>query len=307
MENQAADASKIMSKSLNRPVPNKSTHATIKTKSTTATATKITKLVLKPKAVASKSSLTSKVTSQKYITKPVAIKSRSTIISHESTFRIRNIKKPASPSERQKGQSEVILLNNSKVSQQLTVSGNNSRVNDTVVVNQQPFEMVHSEHSANITSLNATKIVTSPILQEITSSVVNGLNLTKTSVHEFETNDSKIVKSPKKITANHCENDEKCKSKSYDPIKARQFIRMQKEKRKEIEAEKAKTPATKEEIKKRLSALRSDTLKIVEKNVQKARKSVDSNPRQSKSFTPKTIKGTPRANIQKQKGKTIFS
>ncbi|XP_055300626.1 uncharacterized protein LOC129567583 isoform X2 [Sitodiplosis mosellana] len=296
------DASKVVVKPLKRPIPNKSTHApnaTIKTKSNTATATKITKLVLKPKPVASKSSLTSKVTSQKYITKPVAIKSRSTMISHESTFRIRNIRKVSPPSERQKGKSEVIVVNSSKISQQLTVSGNNSKINDTIVVNQ-PFEMVHSEHSANITSLNVTKIVSSPILQEITSTVVNGSNLTKSSVHEIETKVPENVKSLKKI-ANHCENEVKSKPKSYDPIKARQFIRMQKEKRKEIEKEKSKTPATKEEIKQRLSALRSNTLKIVGKNVQKARKSVNTNPGNSKSFTPKTMKKPPQSNIQKQK------
>lgn len=302
-----ADVSKTVANPLKRPVISKSkvgaTNDTIKTRSTTATATKITKLVLKPKPVAAKSSLTSKVTNKKYITKPVTIKSRSTMISHESTFRIRDIKKSA-PSERANEKNDMILVKNAaaQISQQFIVNGNDMKKMDQ----SQPFEMVHSEHSANITSLNVTKIVSNPILQEITSTVVNGSTLMKSSVNEFDANISKNVKNSPKKVAKHSENDAgKNKSKSYDPIKARQFIRMQKEKRRESEIEKSKTPATREEIKQRLSALRSNTLKIVEKNVQKARKNVDPNTKNSKSFTSKTIKEQPKSTTQKQTGKTL--
>lgn len=305
--NKMGDAAKTVSKPLKRIVTSESTAGknatTIKTKSTaaSATATKITKLVLKPKSVVSKSSLTSsKVTSKKYITKPVAIKSRSTMISHESTFRIQNIKKTL-PSERQNEKNEVILMRNAKISQHFIVNGNNSKVKQSVDVNQ-PFEMVHSEQTANITSLNVTKVLEkSPILQEITSTIVNGSNFMKTSVNEFETNISENGKNPLKIEK-HDENNAKTKPRSYDPIKARQLIRIQQEKRKKTEIEQSKTPSTKEEIKQRLSKLRANTLKMVEKNVQKARKNSNINPRNSKSFTPKTIKEQPK--MEKQKSKT---
>lgn len=292
----AENATKTLIEPVKRAVTIKSTSAANikhKTKSTTATATKITRLILKPKPkpVTSKSSLTSKVTSTKYITKPVTIKSRSTMISHASTFRIQNIKK-TSPSERQHVKNEF----NGQISQQqLILNGNNSKLN-------QSFEMVHSERNTNITSLNVTQIVNSPILQEITSNIVNESNLLKSSVNELEPNVSENVKNSKKITK-HSENDTKIKPKSYDPIKARQFIRMQKEKRKEIEMEKSKIPATKEEIKQRLNALRTNTLKIVEKNVEKVRKNVKISSKNSKSFTSKTIKEQPKSTAQKQKGR----
>lgn len=241
-------------------------NSAIKTHSTTATATKITKLVLKPKPTAPKSSLTSKVTTKKYTTKPVTIKSRSTMISHESTFRIQSIKK-TSPIKRQSDQNEVIMVKNEQISQQLVVNGNNSKINETLTLNQ-PFETVDSEK--NITPVNANNITNNPILQEITQAVVNGTHL---------------VKSPKK----HCKNDAECKSKFYDPIKARQFINKQKEQRKQAEKEKANAPVSKEEIKQRLSALRKNTLAIVGKNVQKARK-INVQTRKSNTFTPKETK-----------------
>lgn len=303
-QNKMEDAVKTVAKPLKRIVPSESTGGknatTIKTKSTAATTTKITKLVLKPKSVVSKSSLTSKLTSKKYTTKPVAIKSRSTMISHESTFRIQNIKKTL-PSERKNEKNELILVRNAKNSQHLILNGNNSKINQSVGM-EQPFEMVHSEHNANITSLNVTKVLEkSPILQEITSTIVNGSNFIKSSVNEFKTNISKNEKNPLKIEK-HCENNTNIKARSYDPIKARQLIRMQQDKRKKIEIEKSKTPSTKEEIKQRLSTLRANTLKIVEKNVQKARKTSNINPRNSKSLTPKTIKVQPK--MEKQKSKT---
>ncbi|XP_031623928.1 centrosome-associated protein 350-like [Contarinia nasturtii] len=238
------------------------------TKSTTATATKITKLVLKPKPTAPKSSLTSKVTTKKYITKPVSIKSRSTMISHESTFRIQSIKKTL-PSKKQSDQNELILMKNEQISQQLIVNANSSKINETLTLNK-PYETVHCEQNSNEMSVNVTKIMDSPILQEITQAVVNGSNL---------------VKSPKK----HCENNAKCKSKFYDPIKARQFIQMQKEQRKQADKEKSNAPASKEEIKQRLSALRKNTLEILEKNVQKAKKS-NVQTRKLNTFTPKATK-----------------
>lgn len=162
-----------------------------------------------------------------------------------------------------------------------------------VVQSDKPFEMEHSEQSANVTSFNLTKAANGPVLKEITSAVVNDSNVVKSATTNFNFNVSENVKenqkSPQKIVK-HSENDVKCKQKSYDPIKARQFIRTQREKWKEAEKpEKIKSPATKEGIKQRLSALRKNSLKIVEKNVQKARTNIK--PTSTKKFTPKNIPG----------------
>lgn len=263
---------------------NVNANTTIKTKSTKATVSKITKLVLKPKPLPPKSLLASKVTTKKYIAKPVTIKSRSTVISHESTFRIKTINK--TPQNKKQSQPlAVFSVKNEQFSRQLIVNRNSPESNQTASLNK-PFEM---EHSANITSMNVTRIVDGPILQEITSAVVNGSKLVKNSVNEF---DRKISDNVKENVANtnkigtHCENDIECKPRSYDPIKARQLVRQQKEKRKEAEKKESKIPANKDEIKQRLNALRKNTLKIVEKNVQNARKS-NIKPATTKTFKPK--------------------
>lgn len=277
-------------------------NATVRAKSTTATVSKITKLVLKPKPTTPKKSLTSKITTKKYTTKPVTtIKSRSTVISHESTFRVRNIKK-SPPNKRQITEHAEISVKSEQISHQISVNtkGFNAK---KVVQSNKPLEMEHSEQSANLTSFNVTKTVNSPVLKEITSAVVNGSNVMKSATNNFNFNVSENVKenekSPQKIVK-HSENDVKCKQKSYDPIKARQFIRTQREKWKEAEkTEKTKSPATKEDIKQRLSALRKNSLKIVEKNVQKARTSIK--PTSTKKFAPKKIE-TPR----KAPGNGIF-
>lgn len=284
----------VIANTITKPLKRASSSATAngnaikaKAKSTTATVSKITKLVLKPKPIPPKSSLASTVTTKKYITKPVTIKSRSTMISHESTFRIKSINKTP-PNKKQNEENALISVKNKQYSRQLIVNRCDSDSHQVAGQNKS-FEM---EHSANITSLNVTHIVDGPILQEITSTVVNGTNCVKNSVNDFDKKSTKNAKenvnSPKKY-GTHCDNDIECKPRSYDPIKAKQLIRMQKEKRKETEQKESKAPATKEEIKQRLNALRKNTLKIVEKNLQKARKS-NIKPASTKTFTSTTMK-----------------
>lgn len=73
------------------------------------------------------------------------------------------------------------------------------------------------------------------------------------------------------------------KCKSYDPVKARIFIKRQQIKRKEELAKQADAQVDKEEIKKRLMNLQKNSLKIVEKNVKRARtKTNDSIPFEQK-------------------------
>lgn len=281
----ASDGSKVMKKPLKRPSTliknNVSANAngTIKAKSTP---TKITKLVLKPKPTTRKSSLMSKVTKKNYNIKPVTIKSRSTMISHESTFCIRNIKKPSNANDKRPNVEDAkILVKNEQYSRQLIVNGNIATVNEKFAPNHT-FEMVNNEHSsANLTSQNTINIVNSPILQEITHTVVNGMNV--------------LLKSPKK----NCENNVESSQKSYGPIKVRQFIRMQKKQRIENDTEKPKPPATKEEIQQRLLALRENSLNILKKNVQKAR---NTNTPSKQPYTPKCTKVTMNTKQKEKKG-----
>lgn len=252
-------------------IPNKNVSTTksnsaIKTKSSTASVSKITKLVLKPRAI-SKNLLTTKMASKKYLTKPVSIKSRSTVISHEATFRVENISK--SPSNKRRNAENALIEQKSVPNKKMLIADNDIHRNskNNIDETQLPLDMVQS---SNITFLNMTKTVESPILQEITSTVVNCTTSEVSSIKIDCASKSKI--SPGK-TIKIDENSQKFKLKSYDPIKARQFIRSQREKRKETEKEKSKAPSSKEEIKRRLSVLQKNSLKIVGKNVQKARQS----------------------------------
>lgn len=96
------------------------------------------------------------------------------------------------------------------------------------------------------------------VINEIKSPNVNNNNKT---VKKLPTNESNLL-----------EKHECKKRKSYDPIKARQFIQQQQEKRKEELIEMAKMPPQRDVIKKRLNELKKNSLKIVKQNVQRARR-----------------------------------
>lgn len=297
-QNKSADASKAAVKQITAPtqVTNRlsataKVNVPTKKKLAKATVTKITKLVLKPKPAAPKSSLTSKVTTKKYTVKPVTIESRSTKISHESTFRIQSIQKTPPKQQRQSAENVLISIENKEISGTFIVNRTLSDVNSARAPNKTFEQIEANEQQTNITSLNVTQIMDGPILKEITSAVDNSSNVMNNSENPFDRNALKNVKGNLQSPKKHCENDTECKSKSYDPIKARQFIRMQKEKRKQDEEAKAKLPVTKDEIKQRLSALRQNTMKIMEKNVQKARKT-DIKSTKSRIFTPRTASET---------------
>lgn len=281
----------------NKPMPTANT--SIKAKSTTAT--KITKLVLKPKPTP-KNAPSTKMTTKKYSTKPVTIKSRSTLstmISHESTFRVQNIKKSSANTKYGIKESEI-SVKSEQISHQLTMNTNYFDTNNRLIDTNQSFDMVHNGQNTNITSLNLTKTMNSPILQEITSAVVNGSNIVNKITPDFDVNSLAKVKEhenqPPKNENQHSENDVCDREKKYDVNKARKFIQMQKEKWKaadKLEKEKSKPPATKDEIKERLNALRKSTLNIVAKNVQKARNnSVERT--NLKNITPKKLLNSPR-------------
>lgn len=274
-----------------------STNTPIKPKSTTTT--KITKLVLKPKTTPKNAPVT-KLTTKKYSTKPVTIKSRSTLstmVSHESTFRVRNIKKSSANAKYGINES-AISVKSEQISHQLTMNTNYFDTNQMINTNNS-FDIVHSEQNANITSLNITKNMSSPILQEITSAVVNGSNIVNKIANDFDVGSFEKVKEPENQppkTIVHGENDVNCQNKKYDVNKARKLIQMQKEKWKEaerLENAKSKPPATKDEIKERLNALRKSTLNIVAKNVRKARNSSVQRTN-SKDITPKKLNVPPK-------------
>ena len=269
--------SKIVTNPRKQTKPQSMKHIATASAAKSTTATKVTKLVLKPKTTPKNSPVT-KMTTKKYSTKPVTVKSRSTLstmVSHESTFRVQNIKKTSSNAKYGIKQS-AISVKSEQISHQLTMNTNIFDTNQMIDTNKST-DIVLSEQNGNITSFNITKNMSSPILQEITSAVVNGSNILNKITNDFDVNSFEKVKDhenypPKTIT--HCENDVNCQKKKYDVNKARKFIQMQREKWKEaekLEKVKSKPPATKDEIKERLNALKQNTLNIVAKNVQKAR------------------------------------
>lgn len=170
---------------------------------------------MKPKPMTKTSNYPTRLTTKKYNTgKPVTIKSRSTVISHESTFCIKNIRK--SPKRQ-----NVENASQSNHIQSTTNTWNGPQKNQ--------------------------------ILQEITSAVVNhsytSINnpLHKRNSCKFEIDAP--VRKPIKLNGEH---SPKCKANESPG--------------------RCKVPASKEEIKRRLSALQRNSLKILENNVQKARK-----------------------------------
>lgn len=122
-----------------------------------------------------------------------------------------------------------------------------------------------------------TKIIVSPVLKEITSAIINSIGANPTELKTPSHPIDKLEKSHNspqiiRMLNSSPPSQVKCKRKSYDPIKARQFIRQQQDKRKEIEKEKAKGVQRKVEIRERLDKLRKNSLKIIGENVKRAKK-----------------------------------
>lgn len=120
----------------------------------------------------------------------------------------------------------------------------------------------------SVTSVVQTRPVETPILQEITSTVVNCSTMNTDGDSELANK-----RSPRKCTE-ATENIQKSPVKSYDPIKARQFIRSQRQQRKDsaqADVNRSNADVSKEEIKKRLTALHKNSLQIVGKNVKRVR------------------------------------
>lgn len=90
------------------------------------------------------------------------------------------------------------------------------------------------------------------------------------------------------------------KHKSYDPVKARVFIKRQQIKRKEALAKQMEGQVERTEIKKRLLNLQKNSLKIVEKNVKRARtKTIDSDVFDHNKITQNSMNS--------RKGKFLFT
>lgn len=249
------------------------------------------------------------MTTKKYSTKPVTIKSRSTlatVISHESTFRVRNIKKSSANTKFGIKESEI-SVKSEQISHQLTLNTNIIGTNQTIAT-KRSFDMVHSERNANITSVNVTKNMNNPILQEITSAVVNGSNLVNKIASDLDADHFVKVKEhenqpPKPIS--HSGNGVSDEKKKYDANNARKYLQMQREKVKSTEKSsdevKSKPPATRNEIKERLDALRKSTLNIVAKNVQKARNN-SVHQTTPKNITQKYVYTSPKNTSKKLTG-----
>lgn len=234
-----------------------------KTKATTTTVTKITKLVLKPKAE-QKSRFT--LTTTQHFSKQTATSSSMKPASNlDSTYRIQNTNKVRRAATVDVGKriGGNLIQNDVKTKPKIALKENKS--------------IESKKSTAEGMQVKPTKTQNNGILDEITSAVVNASSTKLTSARnsmafEIQNTPKNRVKSVVRGTVEKA--SEKCRRKSYDPIKARQFIREQQEKRKLNALEKAKAAVNQEEIKKRLDNLRRNTLKIVNKNVKRVRSSV---------------------------------
>lgn len=239
-----------------------------RTKATTTTVTKITKLVLKPKAEP-KSRLT--LTTTQHFSRQTATSSSMKAHSNlDKTYRIQNINAPSkrlSTDSAKRGAGN--WFKNHYIQQKTKIA---SKENKSFESNKR--EITHTTNT-NI-QLSDSKTLNKGVLEEITSTVVNTSPSEQRSVRnsmafEIQNTPKKRIKPVVAVATE--ESKEKCKRKSYDPIRARQFIREQQEKRKLSAMEKAKESINQEEIKRRLDNLRKNSLKIVNKNVKRARSS----------------------------------
>lgn len=232
-----------------------------KTKATTTTVTKITKLVLKPRAE-QKSRFT--LTTTQHFSRQTAMSSSAKPLSHlDKTYRIQNINVAKRVSvDPAQGVGRAWNQNKPKTASKENVKSIEPNKQESIV------------KSKAVSQMKQTNTLNNGVLEEITSAVVNASPKKPTSARnsmafEIQNTPKKRIKSTE--AANAEKSADKCKRKSYDPIKARQFIREQQEKRKLSAQEKAKATANQEEIKKRLDNLRRNSLKIVNKNVSRAR------------------------------------
>lgn len=239
-----------------------------KTKASTTTVTKITKLVLKPKAEHKpRFTLTTTQHISRQTASSASIKPPSSL---DKTYRIRNINAAKRLSIERTGGS--LIPNGIKTKPKIT-----SKENKSIESNIQEIVAVPNSD----VQLDQTKPLNNGVLEEITSAVVNANAITAKPASARKSMAFEIQNTPKKQTKPHMlatvdKSAEKCKQKSYDPVKARQFIRQQQEKRKLDAKEMAKASANQDEIKKRLDVLRRNSLKILNKNVKRARSSVPS-------------------------------
>lgn len=226
-----------------------------KTKATTTTVTKITKLVLKPRA--EQKSRFTLTTTQHFSRQTAMSTTKSAAPDMDKTYRIRNI-----------NATTRVACGASTATGRITIRNGidgkpkiEAKENKTIAASKR--EMV-------------TQTVNNGILEEITAAVVNTGPTKHTSARhstafEIRNTPKKQNKPPMLIDAT--KSAEKSKRKSYDPVKARQFIREQQEKRKLCALERSKASVNQEEIKKRLANLRTNSLKIVNKNVKRVRNS----------------------------------
>lgn len=219
----------------------------LKQKSNRRIVSKVTKLTLKPKPkiITTKNpSKTSQITTKKYAgIKPVTIKSRSTLISHESTYCIKNIPRKT-PTKKQRQNAENASHQQSYNSFAKQSSDQPTKSNPKPQHREMKIDSIW----------NAPK--QTQILQEITSAVVNqSISSVKDPTVQNRSNsvDASVLNGHR----NSNENSTKCKLK--ETIAS-------------AKTKEEKGPVSREEIKRRLSDLRKNSLKIIENNVQKAKR-----------------------------------
>lgn len=221
----------------------------VQQKSNRGVVSKVTKLTLKPKSklIATKNpSKTTQITTKKCaVIKPVTINSMSTLVSHESTYCIRNIpRRTQTKNQRQNAENASQPHQNNFIAKQPSDQSTKSNSKQ-----QQQHSKVKSNRIWN-TPMNTQ------ILQEITSAVVN---------QSMSTVKDLIVQNSGDLVDASVSNGHPKSKESSTKCKIKETIAFPKTKS-------GKGPVSREEIKRRLSALQKNSLKIVENNVQKAKR-----------------------------------
>lgn len=222
----------------------------VKQKSNRNIVSKVTKLTLKPKSklITTKNpSKTPQITTKKYSgIKPVTINSKSTLLSHESTYCIRNIpRKTQTKNQRQNAENASQPHQNNSIAKQPLDQSTKSNAKQQ----QQQHSNVKSKRNWNVP-------MNTQILQEITSAVVNQSMSTVKDLIEQNSGDLNDAS----VSNGHPKSKE-----SLTKCKIIETIVFPKTKS-------GKGPVSREEIKRRLSALQENSLKIVGNNVQKAKR-----------------------------------
>lgn len=281
------------------------------------TVTKVTKLILKPKAEGE--TLKTKLIATKYSSRTTS--GNKFVMKNEESFRVRKYGKRSPEMKKltaNKSMAKVKLAtslnranNTNEISAIVTktmsaadTNEDNNVAQPSTTTNEIDLGKASSIHGIEISAIEHNPIINFNSIQARINTAINScandVEAKRPSVSATSTplksNARKVLSkclSPRVPSSSSAPCTPKNKRKSYDPEKARSFIKEQQNRRKEALSDRFSSQLQKDAIKKRLMNLQKNSLKIVGNNVKRARtKSSDAPAKSSTTGWLNTIQFT---------------